>query len=112
MQAVPIEQLMQMRVPGLMRLHEPGQRIVVEREGDFALIEMVEVLPTAPRPFEEVREQIESELRAQKAAEAFAKLVEELRSAARLEIDEAALKDDAAWRAPAGEALPMHRPWR
>jgi parvulin-like peptidyl-prolyl isomerase len=101
-----------MRVPGVMRLGEPGQRIVVEREGDFALVELVEVLPPAPPPFEEVREQIESELRAQKAAAAFEELVATLRTAARLEIDEAVLKDDAAWQASPGEEAPLRQPWR
>jgi len=108
----PVQKLMQMRVPGLMRLREPGQRIVVEREGDFALVELVEVLPPAPPPFEEVREQLESELRAQKAGEAFAKLAQELRAAARIEIDESVLKDDAAWQPPAGEAALLRRQWR
>ena len=108
----PVQKLMQMRVPGLMRLREPGERIVVEREGDFALVELVEVLPPAPLPFEEVREQLESELRAQKAGEAFAKLVAELRAAARLEIDQAVLQNDAAWQQSAGEATPLRQPWR
>ncbi len=108
----PVQKLMQMRVPGVMRLSEPGQRIVVEREGEFAIVELVEVLPPAPPPFEEARAQVESELRSQKAGEAFAKLVEDLRAAARIEIDEAVLKDDAAWQESAGEEARLRRPWR
>ncbi len=108
----PVQKLMQMQVLGVMRLREPGQRVVVERQGGFALLELVEVLPPAPPPFEEVREQIESELRAQKAGEAFAKLSQELRAAAKLEIDEAVLKDDAAWQPTGGEAAPLRQPWR
>ncbi len=108
----PVQKLMQLQMPGVMRLQEPGQRIVVEREGSFALVELAEVMPPAPLPFEEVREQLESELRAQKAAEAFAKLAQELRAAARLEIDEAVLKDEAAWQPSAGDAGPLRRPWR
>jgi len=108
----PVQKLMQMGLRGLMRLREPGQRILVEREADFALIELVEVLPPAPPPFEEVREQIASELRAQKAAEAFVKLAAELRAAARLEIDEAVLQNDAVWQPPAGEAARRHHWWR
>jgi parvulin-like peptidyl-prolyl isomerase len=103
---------MQMQVLGVMRLSEPGQRVVVEREGGFALLELVEVLPPAPPPFEEVREQIESELRAQKSAEAFARLSQELRAAAKVEIDEAMLKDNAAWQPAPGEAAPLRQPWR
>jgi hypothetical protein len=108
----PVQKLMQMQVLGVMRLREPGQRVVVEREGGFALLELVEVLPPAPPPFEEVRAQIESELRAQRAGEAFAKLSQELRAAAKLEIDEAVLKDDAAWQPTGGEAAPLRQPWR
>lgn len=108
----PVEKLMQLRLRGVMRLREPGQRVVVEREGNFALIELVELLPEVPLPFEEVREQIESALRSQRAGEEFAKLALELRAAARVEIDEAVLQDDAAWQPPAGEAAPLRRPWR
>jgi hypothetical protein len=107
----PIAKLMQGMLPGVMRLREPGQRIVVERAGDFALVELVEVLPPAPLPFEEVREQIENEVRAQRAGEAFAKLVEELRAGARIEIDQAALRDESAWKA-LPEAQPLRQPWR
>lgn len=106
----PVEKLMRTGTPGLMRLHEPGQRIVVEREGGFALVELVERLAPAPLPFEEVREQIETQLRSQRAGEAFAKRVEELRAEARLEIDEAALQDDAAWPKPGEAAGPLRRP--
>jgi hypothetical protein len=107
-----VEQLRQSGLTGMMRLHEPGRRIVVEREGNFALLELVEVLPPEPAPFEEVRERIEAQIRAQKAAEALAKLMQELRAAARLEIDEAVLQNEAAWPQSAGEAAPLRRPWR
>lgn len=106
------EELMRMQLFGLMRLQQPGQRVVVERGGDFALLELVEVMPPAPPPFEEVRERIESELRAQKGAEAFAKLSQDLRAKAHLEVDEAALKEAAAAQLAPGEDGPLRRPWR
>ena len=105
-----VEELMQRRMFGTMRLREPGQRIVVPREGDFALLELEERLPPTPLPFEKVREQIENQVRSQHAGEAFAKLVEELRAKARVEIDEAVLNDDAAWPQPRGEAARLRRP--
>jgi hypothetical protein len=108
----PIEQLRRLGLVEMVRLHEPGQRIVVDRAGNFALLELVEVLPPEPPPFEEVREQIEVQIRAQKAAEAFAKLMQELRAAARLEIDEAVLQNEAVWQQSAGEAAPLRRLWR
>lgn len=108
----PVEELMQQGVMGMMRLQEPGQRIVVDREGQYALLELVERLPAAPLPFEKVRPQLESQLRSQRAGEAFAKLVEELRAKAKLEVDQAVLEEEAARQPEPGPAGPMHRPWR
>jgi parvulin-like peptidyl-prolyl isomerase len=107
------EELMRMQLFGMMRLQQPGRRIVVPSESGSALVELVEVLPPAPPPFEEVRERIESGLRAQKAGEAFAKLSQELRAAARLEVDESALKEAVAAPSPTGGDAPLfRRPWR
>jgi hypothetical protein len=107
----PLAKLTRELMPGLLRLREPGQRVVVERPDQISLLELVEVLPPEPLPFEEVREQLETELRAQRAGEAFAKLVEELRAKAQVEIDQAALRDEAAWKA-LPEAQPLRQPWR
>jgi hypothetical protein len=109
---LPVQKLFQAQWFGAMRLREPGQRVVVDREGKFALVELEEVLPPAPLPFEEVREQLEHEVRSQRGGEALAKLAQELRAAAHLEVDEAVLKDDAAWQQAAGETGPPHRPGR
>jgi len=59
-----------------------------------------------------VREQLESEMRSQRAGEAYAKLVEQLRAAAHIEVDEAALKAEADAPPSAGGAGPLRRPWR
>jgi hypothetical protein len=106
----PVEELMQQGMFGMMRLQEPGQRIVVEREGAFALIELVERLPAAPLPFEKVRAQLETQVRAQRAGEAFTKLMDELRAKAKLEVDEAALEQEAARQGTDGNPLRRHRP--
>jgi peptidyl-prolyl cis-trans isomerase C len=90
------EELMKMQLFGIMRLQQPGQRIVMERGNDSALVELIEVLPPAPPPFEQARARVEEELRAQKAGQAFAQLGQELRAKAHLEIDEAALKEETA----------------
>jgi hypothetical protein len=107
----PVEELMQQGIMGMMRLQEPGQRIVLERQGHFELIELVERLPAAPLPFEKVRPQLEAQMRAQRAGEAFTKLVEELRTKAKLEVDEAALKEEAERAPEPGEAARLRRPW-
>ncbi|HEX5051448.1 MAG TPA: hypothetical protein VFZ65_06720, partial [Planctomycetota bacterium] len=46
----PVEELMQQGIMGMMRLQQPGERIVVPREGHFELIELIERLPPAPLP--------------------------------------------------------------
>lgn len=104
-----MQELLQRGVLGVMRLREPGQRVVIEREGAPALLELVELLPPEPPPFDDVREQLAVELRAQRAAEAFAKLGEELRGAAKIEIDEAAVAKMEEARSSAGPgAMPPH----
>ena len=95
----------------VMQLQEPGQRVVVARGNGFALVELVERLPAAPLPFEKVRPQLEAQLRAERAGEAFQKLVDELRAKAKLEVDEAALEAERA-RAPESGAAGLRRPWR
>jgi len=108
----PVEELMQQGIMGMMRLQAPGERIVVPREGHYELIELIERLPPSPLPFEKVRPQLEVQLRSQRAGEAFAKLVEELRAKAKLEVDEAALAAEAARAPQPGGAPHPGRPWR
>lgn len=57
--------------PEVVALHRPGERVVVPREGGSALVELVEVLPAEPLPFEAVRGQVEKSLRTLRAQEAF-----------------------------------------
>lgn len=104
------EELMHQGMFGVMRLNQPGQRVVVPGgDGQFALLELEERLPPAPLPFEKVRPQLESQLRAQRSGEALEKLVAELRAKAKLEVDEKAL-DDAVAKLPAPGGPAMGRP--
>lgn len=57
--------------PEVVALRRPGERVVVSREGAGALVELVEVLPAEPLPFEAVRGQVEKSLRTLRAQEAF-----------------------------------------
>jgi hypothetical protein len=69
-----------------------------ESEG-FGVVELVEVLPAVPQPFEAVRDRVEESWRTLEGQRAFARLIAELREKADIEIDEAALANDALWRA-------------
>ena len=109
---VPVGPLTQIQQPEVMGLHQPGQRIVVERDGKFALIELEEELPQAPLPFEQVRDEVEKDLRARRGKDAFDQLSEQLRAASRVEIVEAVLADDAEWQQPVEEAAPLRQKWR
>jgi len=84
-------------LPEALRLRRPGDRTLVEREGDVALVELVEVIPAAPQPFEAVRDRVERSLRTLRGQEAFHQLLEGLRDGAEVEIDAALLSQDAMW---------------
>jgi parvulin-like peptidyl-prolyl isomerase len=99
----PVDELVQQGVMRVLQLQEPGQRIVVPQGNGFALVELIERLPPSPLPFEKVRPQLEAQLRAQRAGEAFQQLVETLRAQAKLEVDEAALAAEAAKAPGPGE---------
>ena len=108
----PVGPLTQMQQPEVTGLHQPGQRVVVEREGKFALIELEEELPQAPLPFEEVRDAVEKDLRARRGKQAFDELSQQLVAASKVEIVEAVLEDDAEWQQPVEQAAPLRQKWR
>lgn len=89
---VGIEGLPDDLVPEALRLQRPGDRTLVLRDGGASLVELVEILPAAQLSFEEARSQAEKSLRTLRAQEAFRVEIERLRGAARIEIDEAALR--------------------
>jgi hypothetical protein len=95
-----VSALPQTVLPEALRLREPGERLIVLRDGAAALVELVEMLPAEARPFEAVRPQVERELRAQRAAADFQQLLGGLRAQARIEIDEAALREVGSPAAP------------
>lgn len=78
--------------PEVLRLQRPGQRTLVAHDGAYELVELVEMLPAAPKPFDAVRPQVEASLRTLRAQEMFRAEIERLRAAAKIEIDEAALE--------------------
>jgi hypothetical protein len=87
-----IEKLPPTVVPEALQLQQPGDRVMVQRGGESSLVELVEILPAEPRPFEDVRDQVEESLRTIRAQEAFAKEIERLRTEAKVEIDEVVLR--------------------
>jgi hypothetical protein len=89
-------------VPEVFHLTKLGDRLVAGSESEgFGVVELVEVLPAVPRSFEAVRDRVEESWRTLEGQRAFARLIAELREKADIEIDEAALADDALWQSPA-----------
>jgi hypothetical protein len=86
-------------LPEVFHFAKPGDRLAsgTESEG-FGVVELVEVLPAAMLPFEAVRDRVEASWRTLEGQRAFAKLMAELREKAHIEIDEAALANDALWQ--------------
>ena len=79
-------------LPEALRLERPGERTVAgSKEEGWSLIELAEVLPAEPRPFEAVRSEVEASLRQKEATAAFRALLDELRAEADVRVDEGAL---------------------
>lgn len=100
-------------LPEVLELKTVGERIVIERnaagececEAQATLVELLEILPAAPLPFERVREQVEASLRTLRGQEAMRARLAELRDGSAIAIDEAALTDDDLWET-AGASRP------
>jgi hypothetical protein len=88
----PVRELARAVLPEALRLERPGERLVAgsDEEG-WSLIELAELLPAEPRPFEAVLAEVEASLRQKEATAAFRALVAELRAKADVRVDEAAL---------------------
>ncbi len=95
---LPLSSLPAKVVPEIFHLAKPGDRIAAGSEPEgFGVVELVEVLPAAPLPFEAVRDRAEASWRTLEGQKAFAKLMADLRAKADVEIDEAVLANDALW---------------
>lgn len=79
-------------IPDALRLGRAGERAVVVRDGSASIVELVAIEPAAQRSFEEARADVEKSLRTLRAQAAFRAEIERLRAAAKVEIDEAALR--------------------
>ena len=99
-------------LPEVLRLESPGERVLVEEAGTWSLVELVEILPAVAKPFAQVQERVDRDLRTLRGQEAFAALLAQLRAGARIEIDEAVLADEAAWKRTAEDAHPVREPRR
>lgn len=92
----PIEKLPPTVLPEALQLRQPGDRVLIQRGSDAAIVELLEILPAEPRPFEEVRDKVEESLRTIRAQEAFNMEMERLRAEAKVEVDQAALQSLAS----------------
>ena len=92
-------------VPEVFHLSKVGDRLAAGSEAEgFGVVELVEILPAVTLPFEAVRGRVEESWRTLEGQRAFAKLIAELRAKADIEIDEAALANDALWAEPDAES--------
>jgi hypothetical protein len=80
------------------RLLIPGERVMIEADGKWLVVELVEIDTDTKLPFEEVRERLLRRLRVERAEEAFAARLRELRASADVRIDHAVIDDEALWR--------------
>jgi len=88
----PVDKLPPTVLPEVLQLRRPGDRILVQRGGESSIVELVEILPAEPRPFDEVRKMLDESFRTLRAQEAFTKEMEQLRTKAKVEIDEETLR--------------------
>jgi hypothetical protein len=89
-------------------LKAPGDRQVVDLSGSWALVELEELVPNAPMSFEAVRDQVDAELRAQRAEVMLTAELGKLR-AAQVSIDQQALDKLEQERAAQAAALAEQR---
>ena len=101
---LPVAELPRGVLPEALGLESPGERLLVEEAGTWSLVELVEILPAVPKPYADVQEKVDSDLRTLRGQEAFAALLAQLRAGARVEIDEAVLADEAVWKRLSEEA--------
>jgi len=103
----PLRDLPRSLLPEILELQAVGDQLVIEREGEAEAtwVELLEILPAEPLPFERVREQVEASLRTLRGQEAMRARLAELRARSSVRIDEAALGDDRLW-GPATETSP------
>jgi hypothetical protein len=80
------------------RLRRPGERVVIEAEGDWLVVELVELDSDAKLPFEAVRDRLLQRLQRQRAEQMFEAQLQELRASADVRIDQTVLTDEELWR--------------
>jgi hypothetical protein len=96
--ATEIQRLPISVLPEATYLKRAGDRVVAGKpEEGFSLVELVDDVAADPRPFEDVRKEVERDLRLQRALARVEALVEARRETAELGVEEAALRDDAAF---------------
>jgi len=89
----PVAGLPREIVGAALRLRTPGERgLALEPGGAASLVELVELLPAEPAPFEAVRERVAESVRTQRAQEALRAELARLRAEAKVEVDEEVLR--------------------
>lgn len=96
---LPIAELPPSVLPEASRLIRVGQRALAEgNEGEWAVIELMEVDRARPRPLSEVRDRVREGLVVREASKRWNALLVGLREDAAITINESVLRDSDQWR--------------
>jgi len=94
-----VAQLPRELLPEVLRLKDPGDRVVVETDEGWVLVELVTVHPAVVQPLDAVRDRVEASWRTLRAQEAFRRLLAELEAATEVERYEDAAANASIWNA-------------
>lgn len=78
-------------------VRKAGQTLVLQGDGEWLLVEVVDVKLAQAESYDEVRKQVFASLRQERIRQAVESLMSELKSGAQVSIDDAVLADDARW---------------
>jgi hypothetical protein len=80
------------------RLRRPGERVVIQTEREWLVLELAGFVDDAKTPFEVVRDHLQRRLQRDRAEKVFEEYLRELRADADVRIDQSVVSDEELWR--------------
>jgi len=80
------------------RLRHPGERVVIQAEREWLVLELAGFVNDAKTPFEVVRDHLQRRLQRDRAEKVFEEYLRELRADADVRIDQSVVSDEELWR--------------